>query len=108
MRNLIALFVTVTVVGLVTVTAQDKNPPEKIVFPTKKGPVAFLHGKHIERESGECTSCHDKVFPQSTEPSHKVSPGCSSTCHKANGKAFDEKAKENCVRCHPNEAPNSQ
>ena len=26
----------------------------------------------------------------------------------ANGKAFDEKAKENCVRCHPSDAAKSQ
>jgi c(7)-type cytochrome triheme protein len=104
MRNLIALLATVALVGVVTVVAQDKKPPEKIVLSSKQGATTFLHAKHIEREDGECTACHDKLWPQSTEL-RKVSAGCR-TCHKVGGKAFEE--KDHCERCHPKDAEKSQ
>lgn len=102
MRHAIALFAAVTILGLATVVAQDKKPPEKIVFPTKQGAVTFLHAKHIERQSGDCASCHDKLWTQTSEPL-KNSMGCH-TCHKPDGKGFNANDRSNCVRCHPADA----
>jgi hypothetical protein len=99
MRKLIALFVSVTVAGLLTMAAQDKKPPEKIVIPSKQGATPFLHSKHIERENGDCTACHDKLWPQS-RAQKASSTGCY-TCHKTEGRAFSAQDKNNCVRCHP-------
>ncbi len=102
MRHLIALLATVTFVGLATVAAQDKKPPEKIVFPSRQGAVTFFHAKHIDREKGDCTSCHDKLWMQTSAPL-KNSQGCH-TCHTADGKAFNANDRSNCVRCHPADA----
>jgi len=104
MRYVITLFMTVTLVGLATVAAQDKKPPEKIVFPSKQGATTFVHAAHLQRENGECTSCHDKLWPQSTAEPLKSSMGCH-TCHKPDGKAFSARDSGNCVRCHPADAP---
>jgi hypothetical protein len=43
---------------------QKKKEPEKLVFNSKFGNVTFLHAKHAEREKGDCTVCHDKLWPQ--------------------------------------------
>ena len=102
MRRLICFLATVTLVGLATVSAQDKKPPEKIVFPSRQGAVTFLHARHIERENSDCTSCHDKLWQQTAEPL-KNSQGCH-TCHKPDGKAFNANDRNNCVRCHPADA----
>jgi len=104
MKYVIALFMTVTLVGLATLAAQDKKPPEKIVFPSKQGATTFLHAAHMQRENGDCTTCHDKLWPQSTAEPLKSSTGCH-TCHKPDGKAFSARDRGNCVRCHPADAP---
>jgi len=57
-----------------------------------------------QRENGECTSCHDNLWPQSTAETLKSSTGCR-TCHKPDGKAFSARDRGNCVRCHPADAP---
>jgi c(7)-type cytochrome triheme protein len=106
-RYVIALFMGVMLVGLATMAAQDRKPPEKIVFPSKKGATTFLHAAHLQRENGECTSCHDKLWPQSTAEPLKSSAGCN-TCHKADGKAFAASDQSNCERCHPKDAPKTQ
>jgi hypothetical protein len=100
-----AFLAAVMLVGMAIVAAQDKKPPEKIVFPSKQGATPFLHAKHIERETGDCKNCHDKLWPQTTEPL-KNSFGCH-TCHKPNGKAFSAMDQANCERCHPPGAKNS-
>ncbi len=102
MKYVIALFTAVALAGLATVAAQDKKPREKIVFPAKQGAVTFLHAKHIERENGDCSYCHDKLWTQTTEPL-KNSQGCH-TCHKPDGKAFSARERSNCERCHPADA----
>jgi c(7)-type cytochrome triheme protein len=97
MRNVIAVFITVALAALTTVAAQEQKPPEKIVFPSKQGPTTFLHTKHIEREKGECTYCHDKLWSKSTAQPLASSAGCRA-CHKPEGKAFDTAG--NCEKCH--------
>ncbi len=96
-RHVIAVFIAVMLVGGVA-AAQDKRPPEKLVFQTKSGDVIFTHSTHIDRAKGKCATCHDKLWPQSVKEPLKSSDGCR-TCHHLFGKAF--KMKGNCVKCHP-------
>lgn len=75
-------------------------PPAKIEFPSKRGVVVFDHAAHVKREKDACSTCHDKLWPQSTATPLPNSSGCH-TCHKEGGKAFSARARENCDRCHP-------
>jgi c(7)-type cytochrome triheme protein len=75
------------------------DPPSKLEFPSRRGPVPFDHAAHLKREAGACASCHDKLWPQSTAKPLPDSSGCH-TCHTQGGKAFSAKARENCDRCH--------
>ena len=59
-RHAIALFVAIALVGSATIAAQDKKPPEKLVLQNKGGDVTFTHAAHINREKGECATCHEK------------------------------------------------
>jgi c(7)-type cytochrome triheme protein len=86
--------------AVMLLAAQDKKPPEKLVFPSKGGDAVFTHAAHISREKGECAACHEKLWPQSREPLQS-SDGCK-TCHRAGGRAFEMKG--NCVKCHPDGA----
>jgi c(7)-type cytochrome triheme protein len=80
--------------------------PDKIVFMTKMGNVAFNHAKHLEREKNDCKVCHDKFFPQSKAPinfgpAHKMAEAKKASCaacHVAGGNAFESKG--NCNKCH--------
>ena len=92
------LLMIVALVAVGAVAAEDNKPPGKLVFPSKAGDVPFEHPAHVKREQGSCTTCHDKLWPQSTKVPLKSSAGCR-TCHQAGGKAFD--MKDNCQRCHP-------
>jgi c(7)-type cytochrome triheme protein len=99
MRYAIALWIAAALTGGATVAAQDRKPPEKLVFPYKGGEAIFTHATHVSREKGECAACHQKLWPQSTGAPLKSSDGCR-TCHRAGGQAFEMKG--NCVKCHPN------
>jgi c(7)-type cytochrome triheme protein len=98
MRHAIAFFMAVALVAGVTMAAQDQKPPEKLVFPNKGGDAIFTHAAHIDREKGECATCHDTLWPRSTREPLTSSDGCR-TCHRAGGRAFEMKG--NCVKCHP-------
>ena len=89
MRHVPVFIIAVTLLG-----AQ----PQKLVFPSKGGDAIFTHAAHIDREKGECATCHPKLWPQSTKEPLKSSDGCR-TCHHAGGAAFEMKG--NCVKCHP-------
>ena len=105
-----SLFVLLLALGFLTLSslyAQDKKPPETIVFDSKMGNVTFNHAKHIEREAKKCETCHDKLFPQSRAPinfkagMHKPAEAkkeSCAACHVAGGKAFESKG--NCAKCH--------
>ena len=99
MRYATALLAAVMLVGGATVAAEDKKPPEKLVFPSKGGDAIFTHATHVSREKGVCATCHEKLRPPSTREPLKSSDGCR-TCHRAGGRAFEMKG--NCVKCHPN------
>ena len=62
-----ALFILLLILGCLTFTSLGgaEKPPEALVFESKLGNVTFDHAKHVERASGDCTACHDKLFPQS-------------------------------------------
>jgi c(7)-type cytochrome triheme protein len=92
MRYTLALFIAATLL------AQDKKPPDQLVFHTKAGDVTFTHANHITRQKGECATCHNALWPQSTVEPLKSSDGCR-TCHRAGGVAFETKGA--CVKCHP-------
>ena len=72
--------------------------PEKLIFPSKRGDVVFAHAAHVDREKGDCATCHPTLWPQSVKEPLKSSEGCR-TCHKAGGPAFE--SKDNCAKCHP-------
>jgi c(7)-type cytochrome triheme protein len=71
------------------------------------GNVTFDHKAHTEKAEGDCTTCHDKLFPQSREPinfkagmhrpaeTNKTSCG---GCHNPDGPSFETKG--NCTNCH--------
>ena len=101
MRSVFMVVMSVALSVGVSAAAEDKRPPEKLVFACKAGEVTFDHAAHLKREQGECTACHDKLWPQSRIPL-KGSTGCR-TCHQAGGKSFE--TKSNCARCHPPAAP---
>ena len=94
-------------VGPTVSHAQDKKSPETIVFEAKMGNVTFQHAKHQERAKGDCTVCHDKLFPQSRAPlgfkdkmhvpAEAAKTSCAG-CHHAGGTAFATKG--NCKNCH--------
>jgi c(7)-type cytochrome triheme protein len=98
MRHVLVCVIALTLVGGAMLTAQDRTPPQRLVFQSKGGDVVFTHAAHVGREKGECATCHPKLWPQSAQEPLKSSDGCR-TCHKAGGPAFESKG--NCVKCHP-------
>jgi c(7)-type cytochrome triheme protein len=104
-----ALFLLMFALGVVTfgLQGQEKKPPEKLVFETKMGNVTFEHAKHGERVKGDCTVCHENLFPQAKAPlnykekMHQVAEASKTSCascHHAGGMAFASKG--NCAKCH--------
>jgi c(7)-type cytochrome triheme protein len=92
---------------LVTLTALAADAPDKIVFESKMGNVTFDHKAHSESAEGDCTACHDKLFPQSREPinfkdkMHKTAEAAKTSCagcHHDGGTSFATKGK--CKTCH--------
>jgi len=89
-------------------TGDPGSPPETIEFQSSRdGNVIFTHKKHFDRVSGDCSTCHDKIFTQSREPInygkalHRAAEAkrtaCAS-CHAIGGTAFA--ADSNCTKCH--------
>ena len=101
MRYTLALLMAAALAGGIAATAQDEKPPLKLVFPSKGGDVPFDHAAHVAREKGECTSCHEKLWPKSAKDPLRSSAGCK-TCHQHGGRAFE--TKDNCKKCHPTAA----
>ncbi len=107
MRVLFALLFALAWITLTPAQAQDKKPPEKLVFETKMGNVTYDHAKHLERAKGDCNVCHDQLFPQAKAPlnfkekMHKVAEANKTSCahcHVEGGEAFAVKGK--CTTCH--------
>ena len=104
MKKLILFALPLLVLSLL---AQQKTPPDKIVFEAKTGKVTFDHAAHLKLAKNDCKTCHPKLFPQSREPinfkaaMHKTAETAKSSCagcHVAGGTAFASKG--NCNKCH--------
>ena len=102
--NLMAGLVALVLIGLAA-----EKPPEKIVFESKMGNVAFQHAKHIERVKSDCTTCHPKLFPQSRAPinykaaMHKTAEAnktACGACNVAGGPAFATAGNCSNSKCH--------
>ena len=85
----------------------DIPPPDTIVFENKYGKSTFTHKLHYERVNGDCTVCHNKIFPQSRAPLnygkalHRVAEAegtACAACHRVGGTSFA--ADSHCVKCH--------
>jgi c(7)-type cytochrome triheme protein len=111
MRKLYAsllLLIALLLIAGFALLAQDKKPPEKIVFEAKPGNVTFVHATHLKAVKGDCKVCHDALFQQSkTAPlnfkagMHKPAEAAKTSCghcHNAEGPAFETKG--NCAKCH--------
>lgn len=91
----------------------SKTPPDTILFESpKEGNVTFTHKQHYERVKGDCSVCHNKVFPQSRAPInykkalHRVAEADRTSCaycHAVGGSAFA--ADSNCTKCHMKDFP---
>jgi c(7)-type cytochrome triheme protein len=104
MRYLLSLIV----ISLLPIMAQEKKAPEKLTFQAKTGNVTYDHAAHAKRLKDDCTACHDKLFPQSataplnykaamhrTAETKQLSCGF---CHRPQGTAFESRG--NCAKCH--------
>ena len=109
MRSFLASSIVLVFAVTLAVFAQQKTPPAKVVFTATMGNVTFDHAKHLEREKGVCTGCHDALFPQSKAPinfksgMHKpaeAKKASCAACHVAGGKAFQASLPANCKKCH--------
>lgn len=109
MRKLLAVATALAFVfGAGTIVAEGKKePPKQVVFATKQGNVTFDHSKHLAAAKNDCTTCHDKLFPQEKaalgykDGMHKKAEAVKSSCaacHVAGGAAFE--TKSNCQKCH--------
>jgi c(7)-type cytochrome triheme protein len=93
---------------LLGTTALLAQAPAKMTFATKNGNVNFDHAAHVKRANGDCSSCHDKLFPKDGKAALNYKPAMHKTaeaqgtscgaCHHAGGAAFESKA--NCAKCH--------
>lgn len=79
-------------------------------FSSSLGAVGFDHAQHVDYEQGDCTACHNAVFPMSRAPlryggadlhqaAEEAKSSCAS-CHVEGGSAFA--AVGNCDQCHTN------
>ena len=97
-----------SVVCLLSVSAQEVKPPTKLVFQTKMGNVTYDHAAHVKRAKGDCKVCHDALFQQSAKaplnykagmhkPAEADKKACGH-CHVAGGTAFASTGS--CAKCH--------
>ncbi|HWE49979.1 MAG TPA: c(7)-type cytochrome triheme domain-containing protein [Bryobacteraceae bacterium] len=108
MRDVVRILTVLLLACGITVLAQDKKAPEKLVFESKMGNVTFNHAGHVARAKGDCKACHDKLFEQSAKAPlnfkaamHKTAETAQTSCgscHHAGGTAFESKG--NCNKCH--------
>jgi c(7)-type cytochrome triheme protein len=108
MRSFISSLLAVSALGALALVAQDKKPPETLVFSTKNGNVTFQHAAHVMRAKSDCTTCHTKIFQQDSKAPlnykaalHKTAETAKTscgTCHNPSGPGFETKG--NCAKCH--------
>ena len=108
MRYLMVFLLAISVICLLSVSAQPVQAPAKLVFETKMGKVTYDHAAHLKRAKGDCKVCHDKLFQQSAKAPLNYKPGmhkpaeanktACAACHVAGGMAFATAG--NCAKCH--------
>ncbi len=96
------LWSALLVFAMVSVASGTAQAPEKLIFATGFGEVAFDHGAHQQRlvcttchhtgESVACATCHGEELdiPRITDSMHMQCKGC----HKESG------GPTNCRDCH--------
>ncbi len=99
-----------------SVRGSDLGLPEKIVYANRLGDVPFDHDEHIRDAEGDCTACHNQVFPMAKGADLEYDTGnyhrgaeqsetSCAACHHPGGESFE--SIENCNRCHQSlELPN--
>ncbi len=108
MRLVATLFTAAVFFSLSLLDLGAHHGPEKLVFKARNGDVTFSHEAHVKRAKGDCKTCHDKLFPQSsTAPLnykagvHKVAEAkkiSCGACHFKGGPAFASQGS--CAKCH--------
>jgi c(7)-type cytochrome triheme protein len=109
MRFLISFCIAAAwLIGGLTVAAQEKKAPEKLVFTAKTGNVTYNHAAHVKRAGNDCKVCHTALFQQSATAPLNFKPGMHKPaetnhtscgfCHYPGGKAFGTAG--NCAKCH--------
>jgi c(7)-type cytochrome triheme protein len=90
-----------------TLTSARDSLPRQMTFDTKAGAAGFDHAKHVDYEKGECTTCHNALFPMSRAnlrygaDLHRAAEAAKTSCagcHVAGGEAFA--SANNCEKCH--------
>ncbi len=106
-----AMTAVVSVLAAGIAWAEDKKPPQQIVFEAKPGAVTFDHAKHVAAAKNDCKTCHPGVFPQEKaaldykEGMHQKAEAAKTSCaacHRPDGPAFGTKG--NCAKCHAKKA----
>lgn len=108
MRYLMVFLLAISVLCLLSLSAEEVKAPSKLVFETKMGKVTYDHAAHLKRAKGDCKVCHDKLFQQSAKaplnfkagmhkPAEAAKTSCA-FCHHAGGMAFATAG--NCAKCH--------
>jgi c(7)-type cytochrome triheme protein len=79
-----------------------------IVYTSRLGPVSFNHDRHIREARGDCTRCHQKLFPMErrgldgySADYHRVAEAngeLCAACHAPGKGAFA--SLDNCTKCH--------
>lgn len=81
--------------------------PAIIAFDTSAGSTAFDHDEHVGYQDGDCTVCHNRLFPMERAPLgykadlHRAAEAAGSSCagcHVSSGSAFASAG--NCTKCH--------
>lgn len=109
MKRVLATSVALLVVlAAGSLFADEKKPPNEIVYESKMGAVTFPHAKHVEAVKNDCKACHDALFQQAKgnlgdykQGMHKkaeTDKTACAACHHAGGKSFESKG--NCNKCH--------
>lgn len=81
--------------------------PGELRFDTSLGSAAFDHARHVNLAKGDCTACHNKLFPMARTDInyraglHRAAESARTSCagcHAPFGTAFTSEG--NCQRCH--------
>lgn len=93
--------------GMTLTSTGGDGLPGAMSFDTPAGASSFNHAQHVNYENGECTACHNALFPMSRAPLgygdnlHRTAEANKSSCagcHVDGGEAFA--SANNCSRCH--------